>query len=66
MADLRDNWKNTGTDLGKAFKHLGQSIVKSAKTGIQKADEWANSEDYVQPDANTGTRDSNCDKKEQQ
>ena len=45
MADLRDDWKETGVGLGKAFKHLGQSIVKSAKKGINKADEWANGDE---------------------
>ena len=45
MADLRDDWKETGVGLGKAFKHLGQSIVKSAKKGSEKADEWANGDE---------------------
>lgn len=36
---------NTGESFGKAFESLGKSIVKSAKVGIEKADEWANSED---------------------
>ena len=36
---------NTGKSFGKAFENLGKSIVKSAKVGIEKADEWACSED---------------------
>lgn len=42
MGDLRENWKETGVGLGHAFKNLGKSIVKSVKTGVVKADEWAN------------------------
>lgn len=45
MGDLRENWKETGVGLGHAFKNLGKSIVKSVKTGVVKADEWANGDD---------------------
>lgn len=43
---LKDTWKQTGTGLGHAFRDLGKSIVKSVATGVEKADKWANSEDY--------------------
>ena len=43
---LRDTWKKTGTDLGHAFRDLGKTLVKTVKTGAEKADNWANSEDY--------------------
>ncbi|MBR1906668.1 MAG: hypothetical protein IJ819_09450 [Clostridiales bacterium] len=36
---------HTGKSFGKAFESLGKSIVKSAKVGIEKADEWASSGD---------------------
>ena len=39
---------NTGKSFGKAFENLGKSIVKSAKVGIEKADEWACSEEAEQ------------------
>ena len=42
---LRDTWKNTGTELGHAFKDLGKTLIKTAKEGVVKADNWANSED---------------------
>ena len=29
MGSLKDDWKETGKDLGGAFKQLGKSIVKS-------------------------------------
>ncbi len=41
---LRDEWKQTGKDLGHAFQGLGKSIVRSVKTGVDKADEWANND----------------------
>lgn len=42
---LRDEWKQTGKELGHAFQGLGKSIVRSVKTGVDKADEWANSDE---------------------
>jgi len=45
MADLKDNWKDTGKGLGHAFKNLGKSIVRSAATGVKKVDHWANPEE---------------------
>lgn len=42
---LRDNWKETGTNLGHAFRDLGKTIVKSASEGVKKADDWANGDD---------------------
>lgn len=43
---LRDTWKKTGTELGHAFRDLGKTLVKTVKTGAEKADNWANREDY--------------------
>ena len=42
---LKDSWKETGVGLGHAFRDLGKTIVKSVKTGAEKADEWVNGED---------------------
>ena len=42
---LRDEWKETGKGLGHAFRDLGKSIVRSVKTGVDKADDWASNED---------------------
>ena len=36
---LKDDWKNTGKDLGNSFKDLGKSLVRSAKTGVGKVDD---------------------------
>ena len=42
---LKDSWKDTGIGLGNAFRDLGKTLIKTAKTGADKLDEWANSDD---------------------
>ena len=42
---LKDSWKETGTSLGHAFRDLGKTLVKTVRTGVDKADDWANKED---------------------
>ena len=42
---LRDNWKETGKGLGFAFRDLGKTLVKTASTAVNKADQWANGDD---------------------
>ncbi len=49
MADLKDNWKDAGKSLGHAFRDLGKTMVKTAKTGVKKVDEWANGEEENKP-----------------
>lgn len=42
MADnLKSEWKETGKEIGHAFKGLGKTLVKTAKKGVDKADSWA-------------------------
>lgn len=45
MASIKDDWKKTGSQLGHAFAGLGKMLIKTAKTGVEKADEWANGEE---------------------
>lgn len=45
MASTKENWKDTGRDLGHAFKGLGKTLLKTAKTGVNKATEWAETDD---------------------
>lgn len=45
MASTKETWKETGKDLGHAFKGLGKTLLKTAKTGVNKATEWAESND---------------------
>lgn len=45
---LKDTWKETGKGLGFAFRDLGKAVIKTAKTGIDQADKWANGNDNPQ------------------
>lgn len=38
---LRDNWKDVGKGMGKTFAGLGKTLVKTAKVGANKIDDWA-------------------------
>lgn len=42
---LKNEWKETGVNLGHAFRDLGKAVVKTVKVGIDKADEWASGEE---------------------
>ena len=42
---LKDDWKETGKDLGHAFKNLGKTLIRSASKGIEAAEKWAQEED---------------------
>lgn len=42
---LKENWKETGESLGKAFTDLGKTLVRTVCTGVKKAEAWANSEE---------------------
>lgn len=37
-------WRKTGKNLGSAFADLGKTIVRSGKTGVDKATEWSESD----------------------
>ena len=41
---LKDQWKETGKELGGAFSGLGKNIVRSVKGGVDKATDWADPE----------------------
>ena len=45
MGSLKDDWKETGKDLGGSFKQLGKSIVKSGAVVVNKANDWAERDD---------------------
>ena len=50
---LKDNWKEAGTGLGHAFRDLGKTLVKTVKTGVDKADDWANRSEAQKKDEET-------------
>ena len=45
MGELKESWKETGKDLGGAFKQLGKTIVKSGATVVNKANDWVERDD---------------------
>lgn len=45
MGSLKEDWKETGKDLGGAFKSLGKSIVKSGAKVVNKANDWSERDD---------------------
>lgn len=49
---LKDEWKNTGKELGGAFADLGKNLLRTAKTGVDKVSDWAEKDnDSVDPKA---------------
>ena len=36
---LKDSWKETGKEMGSAFAGLGKTLLKSARDGVDKADD---------------------------
>ena len=59
MAVTKQDWKNTGKGFANAFKGLGKAVVKTVKTGVDKAGEWAEKDDARQAAAN---KDAVCEK----
>lgn len=45
----KQEWKSTGKELGGAFTGLAKSLIRSAKVGIDKAEEWAEEDVKKQP-----------------
>ena len=44
MATGREEWKNTGEELGGAFKNLAKSLIRTGKAGAEKVGDWADSQ----------------------
>ena len=36
MSNLKNSWKNTGTELGHAFRDLGKTLINSEKKALTK------------------------------
>ena len=45
---LKESWKKAGVGIGHAAKDLGKAFADTAKTGIRKANEWANSDEEAE------------------
>ena len=52
---LKDNWKDTGKELGHAFGALGKTLVKTAKYAVDQVEDWATGSD------NSAGQNSNAD-----
>ncbi|MCR4814211.1 MAG: hypothetical protein K5879_05230 [Lachnospiraceae bacterium] len=46
-SSLYGEWKTVGKGLGKTFSGLGKTLIKTAKIGIEKADDWAEDRERV-------------------
>lgn len=46
----KEDWKNTGKELGGAFSGLAKTLIRSAKTTVDNVEEWA--EDKKNDDVN--------------
>ena len=49
---LKSNWKKVGKDFANLGKDLGKTLMKTVKTGVAAASDWANEpKDAAQQDA---------------
>lgn len=56
----KENWKKTGKELGGAFEGLAKTLIRSAKVGVDKAEEWAeNDGNAPQTDQSAAAPESN-------
>ena len=47
----KEQWKNTGKELGGAFGGLAKSLLRSVRDGADKVVDWAEGEEQNAPDA---------------
>jgi len=52
---LKGEWKDVGKGLGVTFAGLGKTLVKTAKVGLEKADDWAEGREGVDHSAETAS-----------
>ncbi len=50
MATLKEKWQKVGDDLEVLGKDLGDSIMKTVKTGAKAVSDWANKDDEPKSD----------------
>ena len=54
---LKENWKGVGKGLGKTFSGLGKTLIKTAKVGLDKADDWAEGKEDDRSEATQSMKD---------
>ena len=47
---LKDQWKETGKNMGEAFSGLGKNIVRVVRDGVDKATDWADKDEEKLPE----------------
>ncbi len=55
----KEEWKNTGKELGGAFTGLAKSLIRSAKAGIDKVEDWAEEDENAPKEAAQQEPESN-------
>ena len=60
----KQDWKETGKDLGHAFKGLGKTLIRTAKTGVDKVNDWADGKDDEKQDVVVEATVTDADTKE--
>ena len=54
MDDLKKQWEQTGKSLVIALTDLGSSLYSTVKAGLDKANDWARTENvHYQPESQT-------------
>ncbi len=48
---LKNNWKKVGKDFATLGKDFGKTLLKTLKTGVDAATEWADKEEKKAPAA---------------
>ena len=54
----KEEWKNTGKELGGAFQGLAKSLIRTAKQGVDAAEEWAERDENEPQQQETGEQES--------
>ena len=58
-SNFEENWKETGEELGQSFKKFGKTVLKSARTIIDKADDKCNNEYDAKTEEDKEKKESN-------
>ena len=48
----KKEWKETGKEMGDAFSSLGKNIIRSTKTSVDKATDWAEDKEAPKDEKN--------------
>ena len=57
--NVQENWKETGEELGSSFKQFGKTILKSARTIVDKVDDKCNNDYDARSEEDKEKKESN-------